>query len=64
MSNVIITCGGCHQGQRKKGVEFGYTAFLSSLTSLKENNNVIFNDLRDEHYFNDPIYGSYIMGNN
>lgn len=64
MKDVIVTCGGCHQGQRTMGVEFGYTAFLKPLASLKEKQNVIFNDLRDDNYFNDPIYGSYVMGNN
>jgi arginase len=64
MSNFIVTCGGCHQGQGKKGVDFGYTAFLKPLNKLVNYNSTQFVDFRNDKYFNDPVYGSFVMGNN
>ena len=64
MSNFIVTCAGCHQGQTKKGVDFGYTAFLDPLNRLVDCNSTKFVDFRNSRYFTDPIYGSFVMGNN
>lgn len=61
-----ISIAGCHQGQNKKGVEYGFTPFLSALHHVMSNDeyqkNVI--DFRSDEYFTDPIYGSHILGNN
>jgi len=62
MHHFVTTIAGCHQGQRKSGVEYGYTAFLSQIANYQ--NSMIFNDFRNDEYFADPIYGSHVMGNN
>ena len=61
----IVTLAGCHQGQRKKGVQYGYTAFLSPLfRSAGKTIKPFYNDFRSDKYYKDPVYGSHIMGNN
>lgn len=64
MSDLIITLAGCHQGQRKRGVEYGYTAFMGPLYRAIDPDRTQFVDFRDDRYYEDPIYGSFIMGNN
>jgi arginase len=59
----VTTLAGCHQGQRKSGVKYGYTAFLTPIAEC-DHGNMVFNDFRNDEYFTDPIYGSYVMGNN
>lgn len=65
-NNLTISIASCHQGQRKKGVEFGFTSFLNSLNNLININkyNIDYVDFRSDRYFDDPIYGSHILGNN
>lgn len=64
MSTIQITLAGCHQGQKKVGVDYGFTACMSAFGKLirEEKTNIIQNDFRNSDYFDDPIYGSYLMG--
>jgi len=66
-TNIQITLAGCHQGQKKIGVDYGYTSCIAPFGALILNDqekkfNIIQNDYRSSEYFNDPIYGSHIMG--
>lgn len=57
MSDLVFTIAGSHQGQRKMGVETGFTAVMGQLPE-----DIITNDLRESYHFDKPIYGSYLLG--
>ena len=62
---ITLSLAGCHQGQKLKGVEYGFTPFLTSLNKLfNKNYELELLDFRTDKYFENPIYGSYILGNN
>ena len=61
--NYVFTAAGCHQGQPHRGVSYGYTAALSRMSKMSNtNDNVTFIDFRHDKPFEDPIYGSYLIG--
>lgn len=56
-NTIIFSVGGCHQGQKKDGVQYGYTSIVSCLPS-----DIITNDYRQTEIFEKPVYGSYLFG--
>jgi arginase len=59
--NFVFTAAGCHQGQPHRGVAYGYTAALSRVGNL-EDVDIAYNDCRQDDHFDDPIHGSYVIG--
>ena len=57
---LVFTAAACHQGQNKPGVAYGYTSCLRAVFAKC----AAYIDYRTDKTFDDPIEGSYEMGQN
>lgn len=58
--SLVFTAAACHQGQNKPGVAYGYTSCLRAVFAKC----AAYIDYRTDKTFDDPIEGSYEMGQN
>eukprot|EP01104_Vermistella_antarctica_P020770 TRINITY_DN9035_c0_g1_i1.p1 TRINITY_DN9035_c0_g1~~TRINITY_DN9035_c0_g1_i1.p1 ORF type:complete len:405 (+),score=68.00 TRINITY_DN9035_c0_g1_i1:365-1579(+) len=59
-SQLVVALAGCHQGQKKEGVDNGWMACVGHVSY----EDAVFVDFRDSKYFQDPVRGTCLLSRN